>query len=564
MTTSPGFVARTGLSASFFFRLNLPPGSAATEAEPSTAASCDSGGCAGSRERVSAAVSLKPRVSLFSPIEGSESAAVSDAALSITKWAASANSGPSMVMVTSASPRGGRLVVPLKMQSAMRSARSDLWLCSPRTQEMASTTLDLPQPLGPTMHVVPDPLNVTTVRSQNDLKPTISTFRSFSKISPLVVNYSTAASTKLENKSITAKASHPQRLGLERAKRDDVSFLEGRVFGSIGRPYTGRLSKRLAGSQSEAQPPGARMAVRKKTVTRCVLRVKPYAASCGYVAGATRIALNPQSLASRLLGGWRHVFQVLVVPGEDAVQTVQQMFFFVEAVRLARVDDQFRFDAVAFEAAVEFLALARRVDRVGVALKDQGGRFHILQMHEGRTVQEAGDLLRFVGEAVEPLVVGRTLLGAVFGDEIGQSRTGDCCLEHIGLRDRPLGHISTVRPSTDAEPLGIGNTTFDQVVDPGHHVSVIAAAPIAAIHLDEFLSVTARAANVGIEDGVAVSRKELPPGFDRVLPGTRGAAMDQGDERQLRLAIVPERLQKSCFDFQAVEGLVSVEFRGAE
>ncbi len=90
-----------------------------------------------------------------------------------------------MVIVTSASPSGGRFVVPLKMQSAMRSARNDLWLCSPSTQEMASTTLDLPQPLGPTMQVAPDPLKVTTVRSQNDLKPTISTFRSFSKMSPL-------------------------------------------------------------------------------------------------------------------------------------------------------------------------------------------------------------------------------------------------------------------------------------------------------------------------------------------------------------------------------------------
>lgn len=35
--------------------------------------------------------------------------------------------------------------------------------------EMASTTLDLPQPLGPTMQVVPEPLKVTMVRSQNDL-----------------------------------------------------------------------------------------------------------------------------------------------------------------------------------------------------------------------------------------------------------------------------------------------------------------------------------------------------------------------------------------------------------
>src|SRR6266852_6328623 len=183
MTTSPGFMARNGLSACFFFRLNLPPGSAGDKAEPSAAASCVSGGCAGSSERISV-VSDKPEVSLFSVASAAESVAESDAALSITKRAASASSGSSMVMVTSASPSGGRFVVPLKMQSAMRSARSDLWLCSPRTQEMASTTLDLPQPFGPTMQVVPDPLNVTTVRSQNDLKPTISTFRSFSKMSP--------------------------------------------------------------------------------------------------------------------------------------------------------------------------------------------------------------------------------------------------------------------------------------------------------------------------------------------------------------------------------------------
>src|SRR5262249_45833512 len=108
------------------------------------------------------------------------------AAPSITKRAASASSGSSIVMVTSAIPKGGRFVVPLKMQSAMRSARKDLWLCSPSTQEMASTTFDLPQPFGPTIHVVPEPLNVTTVRSQNDLKPTISTFRSLSKASPLL------------------------------------------------------------------------------------------------------------------------------------------------------------------------------------------------------------------------------------------------------------------------------------------------------------------------------------------------------------------------------------------
>ena len=70
--------------------------------------------------------------------------------------------------------------MPLKMQSDIRSARSCLWLCSPSTQEIASTTFDLPQPLGPTMHVIPLPLKVIGVFSKNDLNPSNSTLRSFS------------------------------------------------------------------------------------------------------------------------------------------------------------------------------------------------------------------------------------------------------------------------------------------------------------------------------------------------------------------------------------------------
>src|SRR5204862_3564593 len=143
------------------------------------------------------------------------------AAPSITNRAASASSGSSIVMVTSASPIGGRFVVPLKMQSAMRSARKDLWLCSPKTQEMASTTLDLPHPFGPTIHVVPVPLNVTTVRSQNDLNPVISTLRSFSKMSPLTLSFSGRYSKRMENLSQVRFLSCAVRSHTLHAKRDD-------------------------------------------------------------------------------------------------------------------------------------------------------------------------------------------------------------------------------------------------------------------------------------------------------------------------------------------------------
>src|SRR5208282_3157256 len=50
---------------------------------------------------------------------------------------------------------------------------------------MASTILDLPQPLGPTMPVTPSCPKVVTVLSQKDLKPSISILRSFSKLGPV-------------------------------------------------------------------------------------------------------------------------------------------------------------------------------------------------------------------------------------------------------------------------------------------------------------------------------------------------------------------------------------------
>src|SRR5579871_3435333 len=89
-------------------------------------------------------------------------------------------------MVTEAMPTGLRDLVPAKMTSSMRAPRRDLADCSPRTQLMASLRLDLPQPLGPTTAAIPPPLNLSSVRSQKDLKPWSSTFLSFSIESSLV------------------------------------------------------------------------------------------------------------------------------------------------------------------------------------------------------------------------------------------------------------------------------------------------------------------------------------------------------------------------------------------
>ena len=76
----------------------------------------------------------------------------------------------SMVRATSARPRAGRWEVPAKMTSSIALERTMLGAWAPSTQPMASTTLDLPLPLGPTTTVMPGSRS-RRVASAKDLKP---------------------------------------------------------------------------------------------------------------------------------------------------------------------------------------------------------------------------------------------------------------------------------------------------------------------------------------------------------------------------------------------------------
>src|SRR5687768_12100688 len=71
---------------------------------------------------------------------------------------------------TSAKSRAGRIAVPAKMTSSMPAPRIDLGEDSPITQRIASSTLDLPQPLGPTTPVRPSSVR-NSAGSTKLLKP---------------------------------------------------------------------------------------------------------------------------------------------------------------------------------------------------------------------------------------------------------------------------------------------------------------------------------------------------------------------------------------------------------
>src|SRR6187200_3443739 len=82
----------------------------------------------------------------------------------------SAPSVLSIVRATSARPSGARPDVPAKMTSSILPPRRLLAPCSPMTQARASTTLDLPEPFGPTMQVMPGSSR-SEVADANDLNP---------------------------------------------------------------------------------------------------------------------------------------------------------------------------------------------------------------------------------------------------------------------------------------------------------------------------------------------------------------------------------------------------------
>src|SRR5215467_10406294 len=89
-----------------------------------------------------------------------------------------------MVSVTSARPSGGRPAVPANTTSSILPPRSGLTPCSPITHENASTTLDLPDPFGPTMHVIPGS-NFSVGADANDLKPrSVNDFRYTRRVLP--------------------------------------------------------------------------------------------------------------------------------------------------------------------------------------------------------------------------------------------------------------------------------------------------------------------------------------------------------------------------------------------
>src|SRR5688572_13751851 len=68
--------------------------------------------------------------------------------------------------------------------------------------------------------------------------------------------------------------------------------------------------------------------------------------------------------------------------------------------------------------------------------------------------------------------------GASEAPEIGDAGSHHSAFESPGLRDNPGSHVAAVAPTHYAEPVRIGNSIGDHLVDARHEIFVVAAAPV--------------------------------------------------------------------------------------
>ncbi len=102
-------------------------------------------------------------------------------------------------------------------------------------------------------------------------------------------------------------------------------------------------------------------------------------------------------------------------------------------------------------------------------------------------------------------------------------------LKRVVLRDDVVGQDAAVAPAADAEPIGVGDSRPDDVVDGRHHVLVVLVPPVGPDRAAVRGSPARRAARVRGDDGVAVRGEHLPLELERGRVLVGGPAVDPQD-----------------------------------
>ena len=223
--------------------------------------------------------------------------------------------------------------------------------------------------------------------------------------------------------------------------------------------------------------------------------------------------------------------QVPVVPGQIALIPVLHVARRLDAVVLARVDDQLGRHPHPPQRLVELFRGEQGHVHVVLADHHQRRRLDLVDAEERRELDPQLRVLPGQAELLLPLVL--VVVGAVAGQMVGHARPRHGGLEALRLRDHHVGEDAAVAPPPDAQPFGIGGAGGHRVVHRRHHVLVVLVAPAGPDGAAEGGAVAGGAARVRGDHQVAVRGQHLPLQLEggRVLSGR--SAVDAQDGRPL-------------------------------
>ena len=216
--------------------------------------------------------------------------------------------------------------------------------------------------------------------------------------------------------------------------------------------------------------------------------------------------------------------------------------------------DKLHLLALSPEGDEVLLTLLHGASHVVLAVEEEHGRLHVGGVGERRVVPEG---LLQVPPCAAPLDLAEAdadVGGAVHAVEVDAGRADDGGLEAGGVADDPACHEAAVAVAVDAQPVRVDVGALAEVVDGGHDVEVVLAAPV-LLHGDgEVGAVGGGAAGVDQQHEVAGGSDDLLEGLEGVIEGAVGAAVNVDDEGVAGCGVEARREEKAALDVHAAAG----------
>ena len=229
---------------------------------------------------------------------------------------------------------------------------------------------------------------------------------------------------------------------------------------------------------------------------------------------------------------------VLLDPVEDPAVEVEPLRRGPEQdehVGGVRVEHQLGRHVELAQRRVPLLGLADRAGEVGGAVDDERGRPHVgdLGQRRHRCVPRRALPRR------APELVGReevaVVAGAAHADQVADDSARDRRREPVVVAGQVAGHEAAVAVAGDRQPLRVGESLGDELVDGLEEVVGVRDAPRAVHPVVELLAVAVAAARVDEQDRPAAGGQLLVVEVDLVgrgVPGVVRPAVDVDEEGQ--------------------------------